>query len=235
MRNLDAGKAFTSLTTPQLFDACLSTGVEIRCAPPGGKPLAPHMKTAGRVLPARHAGSVDVFLEAFEAADEGDVLVIDNQGREDEGCMGDLVALEARAARLAGIFVWGAHRDTRELVSIGLPIFSYGACLMGPRRLDSREPDALERAAVGKLTVGREDTVFWDIDGAIFIPTRELDRILSAAESIAATERRQSHALESGSSLRDQLRFQEYLARRARDASYSFRRHLDGIGGAIEK
>lgn len=235
MTNQDAGKAFTSLTTPLLFDACLSTGVEIRCAPPGGKPLAPHMKAAGRVLPARHVGSVDVFLEAFEVAEEGDVLVIDNQGRKDEGCIGDLVALEARAAGLAGILVWGAHRDSRELVSIDLPIFSYGACLMGPRRLDSREPDALDRAVVGALAAGREDIVFWDIDGAIFIPAKALDGVLTAAESIVTTERRQARALESGNRLRDQLRFQEYLERRARDPSYSFRRHLDGIGGAIEK
>lgn len=232
---MTAGKAFTSLTTPLLFDACLSTGVEIRCAPPGGKPLVPHMKAAGRVLPARHAGSVDVFLEALGTAEGGDVLVIDNQGRKDEGCIGDLVTLEAQAAGLAGILVWGAHRDTRELVSIDLPIFSYGACLMGPRRLDSREPDALERAVVGTLAVGREDIVFWDSDGAIFIPARALDGVLTAAKSIAATELCQARSLGSGNRLRDQLHFHEYLERRARDPSYSFRRHLDEIGGAIEK
>jgi hypothetical protein len=35
---------------------------------------------AGRVLPVRHYGSVDVFLEAFSRAGAGDVLVIDNGG-----------------------------------------------------------------------------------------------------------------------------------------------------------
>ena len=46
-------------------------------------------------MPARHYGSVDVFLEALSSAGPGDVLVIDNGGRTDEACIGDLVALEA--------------------------------------------------------------------------------------------------------------------------------------------
>jgi hypothetical protein len=38
------------------------------------------------VLPVRHYGSVDVFLEAFGRAQAGDVPVIDNGGRSDEAC-----------------------------------------------------------------------------------------------------------------------------------------------------
>jgi regulator of RNase E activity RraA len=40
------------------------------------------------------------------------VLVVDNGGRLDEACAGDLVALEAQAAGLEGLVIWGLHRDT---------------------------------------------------------------------------------------------------------------------------
>ena len=40
----------------------------------------------------------------------GDVLVVDNGGRLDEACVGDLVALEAQAAGVEGMVIWGLHR-----------------------------------------------------------------------------------------------------------------------------
>jgi 4-hydroxy-4-methyl-2-oxoglutarate aldolase len=66
----------------------------------------------------RHYGSVDVFLEAFGQALAGAVLVIDNGGRSDEACVGDLAALEAEAAGVAALVVWGLHHDAPELAAI---------------------------------------------------------------------------------------------------------------------
>ena len=63
----------------------------------------------------------------------GDVLVIDNGGRSDEACVGDLAVLEAEAAGVAALVVWGLHRDTPELAAIGLPVFSYGKDMAGRR------------------------------------------------------------------------------------------------------
>jgi 4-hydroxy-4-methyl-2-oxoglutarate aldolase len=142
-------EAFADLSTPLVADACLRCGVPLRAAPPGIRAVAPRQRVAGRALPARHYGSVDVFLEALGRADAGDVLVVDNGGRVDEACVGDLVALEARAAGLAGLVVWGLYRDTPELVEIGLPVFGYGAYAPGPVRLDEQEPEALSSARFG--------------------------------------------------------------------------------------
>jgi len=88
--------------------------VSLRAAPPGVRPVIPGQRIAGRVLAARHYGSVAVFLEALSHAVQGDVLVVDNGGRMDEACVGDLAVLEAEAAGLAGLVVWGlSHRSSR--------------------------------------------------------------------------------------------------------------------------
>ena len=227
--------AFADLSTPLVADACLRLKVPYRLAPTGVRPLVPGCRLAGRALPARHVGSVDIFLEALAHAAPGDVLVIDNDGRTDEACIGDLTALEARASGAAGMIVWGLHRDTAELVEIGFPVFSYGALPSGPRRLDARPPDALTYARFGPATVTRDDAVFADDDGVVFAPWEAVHRLIETARALHQTERRQAAAIADGHTLKDQLRFDDFLARRADDPGFSFRQHLRALGGAIEE
>jgi len=226
--------AFAALSTPALADACLRLGLAPRLAPPGLRAVLPGTRAAGRVLPARHAGSVDVFLEALVDARPGDVLVIDNGARADEACIGDLVALEARAAGLAGILVWGLHRDTAELAAVGLPVWSYGATPVGPRRADPRPADALTRAPFGDEAVGAGDLVFADEDGAVFLEAARASEVLEAASRIARTEKEQARRVREGRRLSEQFRFAEFLQGRAARPSLTFREHLKAVGGAIE-
>ncbi len=230
----DLQRAFAELSTPLVADACLRLSVPLRLAPPGLRPVVPGKKAAGRVCPVRHFGSVDVFLEAIDAASAGDVLVIDNGGRTDEACIGDLTVLETRAGGLSGMLVWGVHRDTAELAEIGFPVFSYGSSPSGPVRLDPRTGDALSSARFGGLSVGREDLVFADDDGALFAPLASAGAILEAARDVFDRERRQAEKVRSGETLRSQFRFGEYLDRRRGEPDYTLRRHLREIGGAIE-
>ena len=235
MKNEALAEKFAELSTPLVFDAAVRLKLPIRIAPAGIVPVTPGMRAAGRVLPAKHFGSVDVFLEAMENAETGDVLVIDNAGRRDEGCIGDLTALEARASGLAAIVVWGTHRDTPELRQIAFPIWSYGSCPSGPQHLDPRDDAALRSARFGDFEVQSNDLVFADDDGCVFIDGTSVEQVLETARKIWERERQQANAIRSGETLRSQLRFSDYLAKRAADPNYTFRQHLRKLGGAIEE
>jgi regulator of RNase E activity RraA len=192
------------------------------------------MRLAGRVLPVRHAGSVDVLLEAIESAQPHDVLVVDNGDRRDESCVGDLIALEAYAAHLGGIVIWGLNRDSAEIADIGMALFSTGTLPTGPLRLDERDALALESAVIGEWLVDTGDVVFGDDDGVLFVPAERLTDVLDAAEAIRDTEVAQASRIRSGTSLREQVRFAEFLEQRANEPGLTLREHLRRVGGAIE-
>jgi 4-hydroxy-4-methyl-2-oxoglutarate aldolase len=227
-------RRFGTLTTAHLADACIRAQLPVRCAPARVQAVVPGTRMAGRAAPTRHVGSVDIFLEAFERAAPGDVLVVGNGGRLDEACVGDLVVQEAQSAGLVGIVVWGLHRDTADIRAIGLPVFSLGAVPTGPLRLDARLPDAVESATVGEWTVGTADLVFGDDDGVLFVPAARAEDVLTLGETIRDTERRQADRIRAGVSLRRQVQFDTHLARREQTPSLTFREHLRAVGGAIE-
>ena len=226
---------YRDLTTPHVADACIRLGIPVRCAPAGTRPLWSGTHLVGRVRPARHYGSVDVFLEAIDGSDPGDVLVVDNGGRLDEACVGDLVVLEASRAGLAGVVIWGLHRDTSELHVIRLPLFSLGTLPAGPQRVDPQDSLALFSAACGEHVVTGDDFVVGDDDGVVFVPLDRAGEVAELAATIRDTERSQAVQMQLGTSFRSQSSFDEYLAARQSGHDLTFRQHLRSIGGAIEE
>ena len=222
------------ISTANVADACVRLALPLRWTT-RLRPLTPGVRAAGRVLPVRHHGTVDVFLEILDGNANGAVLVVDNQGRVDEGCIGDLVAIEMQHAGVSGIVIWGAHRDSKEIAGLGMPLYSLGACPLGPLRLEPRSDDTFERATIEACRVTAEDYVVADDDGVIFFPQRHFEPVVAAAMDIRAKETRQAAAVARGQPLREQLQFSAFRAKRERDPNFTFREHLRAGGGEIEQ
>ena len=221
-------------TTPFVADACVQLALPVRVGPYGLKCNFPGSRTAGPARPARHAGSVDVFLEAIAASQKGDVLIIDNGGRTDEGCIGDLIVGEAFMSGIAATICWGTHRDTAAIAAIGARVWSLGTCPNGPLELRRRSMTALSAASLGAVTVTPDDYVFADDDGVAVVAGHDLDRVIETARDIASREGAQAVRLLNGELLRTQFDLDAYVARRHADPAFTFREHLKSFGGAIE-
>src|SRR3990170_290869 len=107
--------------TAAVADALVRLGRVPRVGPSAVHRLLAGPPIAGPAIPCRHRGSVDVFLEAIDRAVPGGILVIDNAGRLDEGCIGDLTVGEARAAGALGIAagIVAAGRGQSERLAAG--------------------------------------------------------------------------------------------------------------------
>lgn len=227
----ESGAVF--VPTAPVTDAGLRLGLPVRFTPVALRPVVAGLGIAGPALPVTHAGSVDAFLEVIDAAAAGSVLVIDNGGRDDEACIGDLIALEAQAAGIAGLIVWGRHRDTAELARIGLPVWSLGPHPSGPRRTPPAGP-AMRSAVLGGTVVAAGDVIVADDDGVLVVHQTDWTAIERAAADIVRTETAQADRMRAGTNLRTQLDFAGYLARRETDPGMTLRRYLGERGGAIE-
>lgn len=224
------------LTTAHLADAVFQLKLPLRLMPQAIRPVTPGMAMAGPVLPVRHYGSVDQFLEALETtARPGDVMVIDNAGRTDEACIGDLVALECQLAGLAGMIVHGCHRDTADLVEIGLPIFSYGPFPCGPVHWQPAPAEPItELPLPGGVTVSAADYAFADADGVLFVAQADLLQVTTLAQQLRDRERHQATQARQGTPLRTQFKFADYLKARQSNPTLTFRQHLQQLNAAIE-
>jgi len=219
--------------TAAIADAALRLGIDVVALSPRMRPVAPHAPVLGRAAPVTHLGSVDVILEAIDDAEPGDVLVVDNGGRLDEACVGDLIVLEAREQGLSAAIIWGLHRDTADLLELALPLHSLGAMPFGPRRVPPAG-SAMRSALVDGVPIGADDWIAADADGVLVLRTGDPAALLAEATRIATVERAQSDRMRAGVSLRAQIGFADYRRRQADDPTLTLRRHLAERGGAIE-
>ncbi|MEW2631931.1 RraA family protein [Streptomyces sp. NPDC048389] len=215
--------------TAALWDAGIRLGHRLTVPPLPLRPAAPGMRLAGPLRRIRHTEGVASVLEGLDGARKGDVLFIDNEGRTDEACVGDLVAIEARLAGMAGLVVWGCHRDTDELAVIRLPVFSLGPCPSSP----TLRPDG-DGAAEQAFPVETGDVAVGDSDGLVIVPAGIHSEVVDVARAIVVAEQRQAEKALRGVSLREQLAWAEFQDHRREDPSYTFRMHMARVGGALE-
>lgn len=222
------------LPTAAVADALTRHGLRRRVAPPAIRPITSDMYLSGRALPVRHHGSVDILFEALLGATHGDILVIDNEGRADEACIGDLFVREAMGRGIGGIVVYGCHRDTVELLGLGLPVFSLGPVPTGPSGPRPRRPDSLQAAQLGDFEVTVHDWIYGDADGVAVVDRDDHATVRGMAGVIRRIEDEQVQRHVDGISLFQQFEIDEYLRQRWQRPSYEFRDHLAQLNRAIE-
>ncbi|MCR2826194.1 fumarylacetoacetate hydrolase family protein [Microbacterium sp. zg.Y909] len=157
----------------------------------GVRPTHPDRKLVGtaktlRFVPGRedlfaaHGGGYNAQKRAFDAVDEGEVIVIEARGEAGSGTLGDILAIRAHARGAAGIVTDGGVRDAEAVAAVGIPVYSAGAhpAVLGRKHVPWQTDVAV---ACGGTTVLPGDIIVGDADGVIVLPPAIAQEVADAA------------------------------------------------------
>lgn len=196
-------------------DVMDAAGLVHQFLPPQVKPLRDDMVVVGRAMPAleadcsgghvAHEDRNRPFGLMFRALDDlkpGEVYVA-NGGSPSYALWGELMSTRARALGAVGAVVNGYLRDSRGILALDFPAFSWGTYAQDQgsrgRVIDFRCP--LEFP--GGVHVRPGDIVFGDVDGTLVLPREhERDIVEKALEKVRG-ENTVRRAIEDGMSAQE--------------------------------
>ena len=182
------------VSTANLSDALHRGGVL-----EGIRPLFPGIRMVGRALTVRtYPGDWAKPVEAIDAAQPGDVLVID-AGGVGPAIWGELATHSALQKGLAGVVIDGALRDSGDIVRLGFPAFSR---LVLP---NAGEPRGFGEIGVpiriGNTRVETGDWILGDDDGVAALPQRQAVEYANRAMDVLEKENRIREEIKEGRTL----------------------------------
>lgn len=143
----------------------------------------------------RHIGTT-----AIEAAEPGNIIVVEQRSGLNAAAWGGILSRGAKLRGVAGTIAEGPVRDVDEAREVDYPVFGRSATPSTARgrivELANNQP-----IMVGDVAVRAGDYAIADSSGVVFVAAEEIDRILPAAEDIAAREAAMAKALLDGEAI----------------------------------
>lgn len=180
---------FEGLDTPGVSDAMDKLGIPGQCL--GIAPLENYRGTVvGPAFTVKYvscgqpAGTVGDFIDAVA---EGDVIVIDNDGRTDCTVWGDIMTQYAGIRKIAATVIDGVCRDVSKALADGYPLFTRGRFMRtGKDRVEVAAVN--EPVSVGTARVCARDIVVADANGVVVVPRARARDVAETARKIEVTE-----------------------------------------------
>lgn len=161
------------------------------------------LRIAGRVLTVKlgraegRTNTRHLCTAAIEAANPGDIIVVEQSTGLDAASWGGNLAIGAKMRGVAGVIVEGPARDIDDCRKLDFPVFarSHTARTARGRIVEVATGEPI---TVGDVTVTPGDYVVADGSAVVFVSQNEIAHILEAAEAIVAREEAMAQALREG-------------------------------------
>jgi 4-hydroxy-4-methyl-2-oxoglutarate aldolase len=124
---------------------------------------------------------------AIETGGSDNVIVVEQRTGVEAGGWGGLLSLGAKARGIAGVIVEGPMRDVDQSIELEFPVFARSLTALTARGRISEQATNVP-VQIGDITVQPGDYVIADRSAVIIVSQADIDRVLPAAERIAAKE-----------------------------------------------
>lgn len=203
MMKKEVVEAFKNMDTASVSDAMDKLGIP--CGLKGIKPVVRGRKVCGEAFTVHYVpcgmekGTVGDFIDDVK---EGQVVVIDNSGRDYCTVWGDIMTFTATQKKIAGTVIDGVCRDVDGIEKMEYAIYTKGTYMVtGKERV---QVDAINvPVSLSGVQVRPGDLILGDDSGVIAVPAEKAEEILKMAQNIEATEQKIIAEVKGGSSLKD--------------------------------
>jgi len=180
---------FAGLDTPCVSDAMDKLGLHGQAL--GIMPLADYTKVViGPAFTVKYTpasvppGTVGDFIDDVA---EGDVVVIDNDGRADCTVWGDIMTQYAGLRGIAGTVIAGVCRDVNKALGDNYPLFTAGRFMRtGKDRVQVESVNTT--VGIGTVRVATRDIVVADANGVVIVPRVRAREVAQLARQIEEVE-----------------------------------------------
>ena len=211
-----------ALARQELFTAVVGDimdqlGLQQQFLPPEIHPLRDDMVLIGRAMPVLQADmcadaepsgknplldrSFGLMLDALDDLRQNEVYLCAG-GSGSYALWGELMSVRAQRLGAAGAVMAGWSRDTRGILSLGFPVFSFG-CYAQDQAPRGKTVDFRTTVQIGEVRVAPGDIVFGDLDGVCVVPRRAEEDVFAKALEKARGEKTVRRALEEGMAARE--------------------------------
>lgn len=188
-------KAFSELPAANVADAmgrlcALHSDIKLMSSPT--------KKMCGVALTVKARPGDNLALhKALNIAEEGDVIVVSNEGDRSQSIMGEIMyKYLSDFKKIEGIVIDGPIRDIDVISQCEMPIFATGTTPGGPYKEGPGEVNV--PIACGRIAVNPGDIILGDADGVIVIPKNDAAQIIDKAIEISKGDAAKVQASASG-------------------------------------
>jgi len=204
------------LFTALVGDIMDGLGFTQQFLPPQIKPLKPEMVLVGRAMTVLEADCCStrivsnnneekpfgLMLEALDDLREDEVYICSG-GSPAYARWGELMTIRAKYLKAAGAVMDGYSRDTKQVLSLDFPVFSWGNYAKDQgvrgRVIDYRCPIEFPN----RVRIKPRDIIIGDIDGVVAIPGSIEEEVIEKALEKRRRENKVAMALNKGMSTQE--------------------------------